>query len=353
VAANVGGDPEQITRRVVDVQLAGEHAAVQSMESVLRERLGPLDLTVSFAETEAVDPAAVVTPHDVRSDDLARIWIDARATERVTLYLVDGKWERVLVRHFRRHENPEVVNEEVGHVVELALVALRGGERIGIGREAARVQIGLDPVAAPPPAPPPVADRPAAPPPVAPLAPAKTRFAAGAFYEAQAYGAGPELWGGPGAVVELDRASTRSRISLGGLLSAQYRLPSEAEGDVVTVAFEGGAARALGVVRTRLTASDELALGVGGGVDLLHTEARGPRSAEVRFAEGRTRWIPAARALVRYDHAVQRLRLFAGIGLDVPFESSRYFLARGGENVALFGGWALRPFFVVGVDVSP
>jgi hypothetical protein len=335
-------------RRVVTVQLAGEPASVQAMEGVLRERLAPAELTLSFTRTEVIDPAAVVTPSGVRDDDLARIWIDDRARERVTLYLVDGKWERVLVRHFRRHENPEVVNEEVGHVVELALTALRGGERIGIGRDLARAQ--LAPEAPDPVPPPPATDEPPPPAPV-PAPPSTTSHVrGGVFYEAQAYGAGPQLWSGPGLLVELRREREGARWSYGGLLSLQYRLPSTTDAADATVDFDGGAAHLLAMGATRISRPAELAFGVGPGIDLLHAEARGLRGADVRFAEGRVRWIPTVRALVRYEHAVQRLRIFAGVGLDVPFESTRYVLARGSENVVLFSAWGARPFVVLGIE---
>jgi hypothetical protein len=114
--------------------------------------------------------------------------------------------------------------------------------------------------------------------------------------------------------------------------------------------FEGGAVHALAVGSLALSKPAELALGIGGGLDLLHAEARGDRTTEVRFAEGSTRVLPTLRALVRYEHAVPSLRLFVGIGIDVPVQSARYLLARPGETVVLFDAWSVRPFLLAGIE---
>jgi hypothetical protein len=331
----------------VIIELAGEESAVAAVQGLLRERLAATELDVSIAVIDAVDPATVVSPNGAREDELARIWVDLRDRERITFYLVDGKRERVLVRHFARHENPEVAREELGHVVELALLALRAGERIGIGREDARGQ--LAPAAVPPPPPPPAA---AEAPVLAPSKPRALHLRAGAFYEAQAYAGGPELWSGPGAMVELRRRPAASKLAYGALISAQYRLPAVAEAASATtnIRFEGGAVHVLAVGTVALSRPAELAVAVGGGLDLLHAEARGDRAAEVRFAEGSMRVVPTLRALVRYEHAVPSLRLFAGVGIDVPVESARYLLARPGETVVLFEAWGMRPFLVAGIQ---
>lgn len=334
------------------IELAGEPAGASAVEGILRERLASPGLDASFLAVDSVDPATVVAATGARDDELARLWIDMRAPERITLYLVDGKRERVLVRHFTHHDNPEVAREELGHVVELALIALRAGERIGIGREAARVELLPEPVPSSsppsPPPPPPPADS------VQPHRPevaARTRLRVGAFYEAQAYAGGPEVWSGPGAVAELRRSRAMRRLGYGAMLAGQYRLPARADAARASaMRFEGGAVHALAVGSLALSRPGELTLGIGGGVDLLHAEGRTDGPSEVRFAEGSLRVLPTLRALVRYEHAVPSLRLFAGAGLDVPLESARYLLARPGEQVVLFEAWNARPFLLLGLE---
>lgn len=349
------GDRERAARRVVSIELAGEASVVSAVESVLRERLAGLDVDLSFTNAEAVDPAKVVTPSGVRDDDLARIWVDLKAEQRATLYVVDGTWERVLVRHFPRHDNPEIVREEIGHVVELSVVSLRAGERIGVGRDIARAELVPEapptPTPTPTPPSPPEADRPPAAPVVAPPRPkASTRFAGGLFYEAQAYGGGPELWSGPGALFEVRAKPAASRFSYGGLVSVQYRLPSDASGNRATVDFEGGAAHLLALGAMTISAPAQLALGLGGGVDVLHAEARGEGPSDVSFVGGSTRLVPTMRALVRYEHVISSLRLFGGVGLDVPVERARYLILGTGGPTVVFEAWAARPFLLVGIQ---
>jgi hypothetical protein len=157
VAADRLGDRH--ARSLVVIELAGEPSNVSAVEDILRERVASSGLQVSFAPIDVIDPAVVVTSAVAQDEELAHVWIDLGSPERITFYLVDGKRERVLVRHFARHENPEVAREELGYVVELALVALRAGERIGVGRDVARAELAPEvaappPVASPPPAPP-------------------------------------------------------------------------------------------------------------------------------------------------------------------------------------------------------
>lgn len=346
------GTSDHPARSLVVIELAGEPANVAAVEDILRERVGPTGLEVSFTSVEEVDPVAVVSSATGREDELAHVWIDLRSRERITFYLLDGKRERVLVRHFVRYENPEVAREELGHVVELALVALRAGESIGVGRDVARAE--LAPAAEPPPPAPAAAPAPPpreAPLPLPPQAVPVTRLRMGAFYEVEAYAGGPEVWSGPGLVGEVRRTLPRSKLGYGALVSGQYRLPSSADVAASTsMRFTGGAMHLLAVGSVALSRPAELALGIGGGLNLLHVEARGERSSEVRFAEGSTRVLPTLRAMVRYEHAVPSLRLFAGIGLDVPLDSARYLLARPGETVVLFEAWSARPFVLAGIQ---
>lgn len=318
----------------------------------MRERLAAADLEVSFTRAEAIDPAAVVTPTGAREDDLARLWIDLRGEQDVTLYLVDGAWERVLVRRFARRDNPEVLREELGHVIELAIVALRAGERIGVGRDEARAELAPAP---PPPSPaavvPPPEAPPAPPPSPAPRAPAaSTRLHAGAFYETQAYAGGLELSSGPGIFGEVRARPGTGRLSYGGLVSVQYRLPSQGGDGETTMRFEGGALQLLAVGALAVSKPAELSLALGPGLELLDAEAQGARASEVRLAEGKTRVLPSVRALVRYEHAIPSLRLFAGLGIDVPFQSTRYLVARPTEAVVFFEAWAVRPFLLAGIE---
>src|SRR5436189_68309 len=81
----------------------------------------------------------------------ARVWIDARDPARTTLYLADGAWERVLVRTVATPQAlDEVAREEIGHIVQDAVAALRAGLHIGFTtRDEARASLRLAPLPAP------------------------------------------------------------------------------------------------------------------------------------------------------------------------------------------------------------
>lgn len=350
---DTGAGSERVPRRVVTVEIAGDERSIADTTTLLRERLASQPIDVTYAAADTIDPATVVTPANVHDDDLARVWIDMRGGRRVTLYVVDGPWERVFIRHFTRHDNPEVTREEIGHVVELALVALVAGERIGVGRDIARAELAPSAAPAPPPpaAAPPPPDRVETKP--EPVPATKTRFHAGPFFEMQAYGAGPELRSGIGGLLEVHRTPPTSRLRYGASVLLQYRFPVDADaGAATTVRSEGAAAHLLAHASYAVSRPAELAVMLGPGLEMNHAEARGDRAASVTFAGGETSFSPVARLLVRYTHAFPDLfQIFAGVGLDVPFERTRYLLARptGGGSTVLFEQWAARPFLVLGV----
>ncbi|AKU98855.1 hypothetical protein AKJ09_05519 [Labilithrix luteola] len=280
-----------------------------------------------------------MTPGASNDDQLARVWIDMTNHERVTLYIVDGTWERVLVRHLARNENPEVTWEGLGHIVELAMVALRAGETIGIGRETLRAQL-VPPPPPPPPEPyvfvPIVAPRPA------------LRFHAGAFYETALQGSGPQIAMGPGIVLELEKSAPRA--SYGVALTAQYRLPLTVDEGIARVRTEGAALRGLVTFGLPLSRSNVLTPALGAGVDVVHSEAIGARTTALRLVPPQTDAIPVLRAQLRFEHRAPGLRLFGGAGLDVPFDNRRYVLAKADSREVLYAPWAVRPFVFAGVE---
>ncbi len=331
----------------VDVHLAGEPSSLEALEAVLRERLGGEGVRARFDRLAAVDPATVVTPGATSDEQLARIWIDLRGDERFTVYIVDGAWERVLVRHLARRANPEVAFEEIGHIVELAVSALAAGERIGVVRDVARADLleGESREGAPAFAPPPPRDV-AAPP--AREAGRRVTVGGGAYWGASAYSGSLELASGPGLVVD-GRTPMVRRVELGGVVMGQLFLPSRAEARSATVRLTGFAVHALVEGTLALGARDALALGLGGGVQLERASAEGTPGAGVRFAEDVEVLVPSVRALVRYRHAWPWAGTFVGVGLDVPLRNTRYVLSRETDRQVLFEPWAARPFALAGI----
>jgi len=344
---------ESTKRRLVSVKIAGDTTSVAAVLDVLRERTGGTETDTELEVVPTIDRASIVTPGPSNERQLARIWIDlreprGRANERmpVTLYVVDGPWERVLVRPVTREANPEVTWEEIGHIVELALGALRAGESIGVGRAVAREQ--LLPTPEPPPPPPRAREAPPrAPPPPNPWRP---HVRAGAFYSVSTYGPGLELASGPGAVLQLH--SNSGRLDFGATLTAEYRLPSTVERGAAVVTFEGGAFHVMASSAYSFNKRHQLSLGLGGGAELVNVTGASTQLESLRFVDGDIDFIPAARIITRYSHAVSTFRLFAGAGVDLTFRNLRYLLSRGDDSVILFEPWVARPFLLLGIETN-
>jgi hypothetical protein len=342
----------QAKRRLVSVKVAGDPTSVAAVLDVLRERDGGGDVETTFEVVPAIDRASIVTPGAPNDRQLARIWIDltepsahVNEPEPVTLYVVDGPWERVLVRPVVRHANPEITWEEIGHIVELALGALRAGETIGVGRDIAQAQL----FPSPPPNPRPSDGEPprrGAPPPAVERA---WKIRGGGFYSTTAYGSGLELASGLGALLE-GHARTR-KLEYGVTLTAEYHFPSTVDRGAAMIRFDGGALHALASGAYFLGDRHQLLLGVGGGLELVHARGSSSELDNVRFIDRGLDLIPTARALARYGYSTSSLRLFAGVGVDVPLTNSRYLLSKGAP-VVLFEPWSVRPFLMIGLETN-
>ena len=347
-------------RTLVSVKVAGDGPSTNAVLDVLRERIGAVEAEASFEVVPAIDRASIVTPGPPDDRQLARIWIDlteppGRKGERepVTLYVVDGSWERVLVRPVARQLNPEVTWEEIGHIVELALGALRAGESIGVGRAVAREQL-----LPPEPSPGPDFDDSKLPPelmyyPPRPAPEIHPRI--GAFYATTAYGSTLELSSGPGVIFDLHvrhQNLVRGKLELGVTFSGEYRFASTVDRGSALVRFEGASFHAQASAGYSFTARHHLIFGIGGGADLVHARGQSPQRTNIRFVDGNVDPIPAARVLVRYGLVMPNARVFAGLGLDLPFRNPRYLLSRENEPVILFEPWVVRPFLMVGLETK-
>lgn len=361
--STTAGGAEHAKRTLVSVKVAGDGASAAAVLDVLRERIGGSEAEASYEVVPAIDRASIVTPGPPNDRQLARVWIDlteppGRKGERepVTLYVVDGPWERVLVRPVTRQANPEVTWEEIGHIVELALGALRSGESIGVGRAVAREQ--LLPTARRPRVRLPVDDDDRLPPEFLyhpPRPPPQLDARVGAFFATNGYGSGLELASGPGAIFDVflrHPGLLGGKLELGTTLSAEYRFPSSVDRGSASVRFEGGALHALASAAYTVRERHHIVLGVGGGADLVHARGQSPHVSNIRFVDGNVDPIPTARVLARYALDMPNARVFGGLGIDLPFRNPRYLLSRENEPVILFEPWVVRPFLMVGLETK-
>lgn len=358
-------EPASPTRTAVDIRIAGGASAeVFGVEEVLRERAAGTELILSFSTISAVDVGSVVAPGAASSTRLASVWIDLTREKEANIYVVDGTWERVLVRRIERHDNLEVMREDIGHVVELALGALRSGRRIGVARE----QLLAETV--PPPAPAPQGPAISTAPPardvalVSPSRPrahgAPIRLHAGAFFEAIAYGDGLDIATGPGLQLALDGLGARTRnesdeprgLSYGVALTGQYRLPSSATGNGAVIRMEGGAVRALLTAAFPVSATTAFSPALGGGFDVTSFEGKpnGPSATAVEFDGAQTSMVPVLRASLRVTHRTRFFRGFLGAGLDVTARPAHFTVARAAESFVVYETWQPRPFVLAGIE---
>jgi hypothetical protein len=115
----------------VDLTLWSNDDAARATEAALAELLGRLGARLCVQPPARPASSAIIDAPPSPSPALARVWIDVIPT-RATVMLVDGPWERVLIRHVALPSAfDEVAREEVVHIVHSAIEALKAGRPIG------------------------------------------------------------------------------------------------------------------------------------------------------------------------------------------------------------------------------
>jgi hypothetical protein len=369
--AQRAGDPR------VEIETAGPARQIEPLESVLRELIGHLRLTPHYSQAEGVDPRVVVIPAADARPALARVWIDLSQPARATVYVVDGPWDRVLVRHVPLERGiDEVVREEIAQIVSATLDALASGARIGLTREEVERELlgssgrrepgragtppdgSAEPEAGSARPPPGSADPASAPPPEDYRARDIYAFEAppidappldlGMYYELQAW-SGDRLAHGPAAAVR--SAFRKGRGGPGILLSAQYRFAVTVDEPPIGVRLHSGAGRVLGTYDFPIATRSELRAGLGLGLDLVEIEPRQQATGgDVRVAPERTTLLPVARALAAVQHRILSGTLVtAAVALDLELVDASYHVDRPAGRQPVFDPWTLRPAMIVGI----
>lgn len=276
--------------RTVTVVLSGDEAERSALALVVSDLLVRLGVSLELGVATSVDRDAILDRPRSFDRALARVWIDLAPTDHATLYLVDGPWERVLIRRVRRDPaHLEVEREELGHILETAVEAMLAGARIGLDRSAL-----VEPKPAPPAHEPPRLARPV-------HASGASVVARLGVFEQLTFGYASEL-----PVVHAFGLSAAiegtSGARLGAWLTAGYRWPARTSATAIGVEVQGLEARALARVTAWSSGSLRVDFGLGAGVDVLGargvvnrpghatlTPASFDASLIVRFATG-LRW---------------------------------------------------------------
>jgi hypothetical protein len=301
------------------------------LEAVTHELLAPLEVRVEIRRVPRIDLTELREP-PARAC-LARAWIALLGTGSARLYLAPSASDRLLVRDVPGDaKNPELVREELGHILQAAVEGIKAGEEVGELRPEALQQ-------AAPSAPPLVSrERPPAPPAARSRRP---RLRVGARYELRFWGEGARFDDGPGLVVAL---AGRVGLELGGY----YRRPLRVERAPVGARFEAISLRALFTLEPR----DDLRLGVGLGADLAHVRPLASADQPSVLADASLRKLAMARLQATYGYRVARaceLQLSAGADFDAS--GTRYVFQREAGELTVLRPARVRPFVSFGVAV--
>lgn len=336
-------------RKRVDLTIAASPADVGAMERTLRNPLGRLPVEVVWKHAERVDASEVITPKQ-GDGAFARIWLDVTSAQTATLYLADAPWERILVRHVGLPKGlDEVAREELAFIVRSSIDALLSGSQIGMTR--AQAQTELAPQTAPP-----KAERhgtgagevhkAARVPPRGRADREGIRLGVGALYEAQLLRAG-NVWHGPGVLVG---ARGEGAVRAAGVLSLQYRSPTEVASSPLGARFQGFSLRTLARVEwvgPRLA----LAGGAGIGIDTVYVKPIRAEGAVARVDPPRWITAPLVRATAAPGVRISgESFLWLVTGVDADFVESNYSVLRAGVWKNSFSTWQVRPF--LGLEFS-
>jgi len=302
------------------------------LEAVTRELLEPFDVTLEVRRVPRIDLAELRRAPERAC--FARVWIALSATGSAKLYLEHGASDRLLLRDVPGDpNNPELVREELGHILQAAVEGLKAGEQVGEPRREALAQVAPEPPPRSAPHPEPRAPRRAA--------PRRPLWGGGARYEGRWWGDRVRFEDGPGVVLAL---TTR----LGAEASIYYRRPLRVKQDPVGARFESISLRAL--VTYELL--EGLRLGAGSGSDFVRVTPSAGAAGSFTLTEPASRRLLLGRVQLTYSHPVRSwLQLQLSAGADVDASGTRYVLERSAGEVTITEPSPLRPFISLGAMV--
>jgi hypothetical protein len=326
------------------LNVAAPAAEAERLEIVARELLARLDTQVEVRRVPRIDVAELRRALAPGQRYFARVWIALSSSGRARLYLEHGASDRVLVREIAGDaSNPELVREELGHILQTAIEGLKAGEAVGAPRNDALKNVTSAAPAADSPREP-AAPRAARRGTSAQQAPARTlRF--GPRYELSWLGDGARFEDGPGAVFALVRP-------LGFELGAYYRRPLKVEDAPVGVRLQTLSLRALVTVQAWRGERATIRLGAGAGADFVRVSPLGEPGENVQLSNGT--WLKLALARLQASFArrafsFMELELTAGVDLDV--NDTRYVVQQGSGARSVLDPGPVRPFVSLGATV--
>src|SRR5688500_6647961 len=112
------------------------------LEAVARELLARLQVQLELRRVPRLDLGEIRRRAAPGQAYFARVWIAFGPSGRARLYLAHAERDRVLVRQVAADSNnPELVREELGHILQDTIEGLKAGEEIGAPRDEALQQV--------------------------------------------------------------------------------------------------------------------------------------------------------------------------------------------------------------------
>ena len=333
-------------KRIVRIEIAASPAASASLEAVLRDVLSGLDVSPEMTVVPRIDATnAVLGPPGDPTVLLGRAFLDLSDPGRATVYLVDAKWERILIRHVPGTANSEILHETVGRIVSTGVEALLAGSFGELSRPVER-------------APPPLTPRPPNPTPIpieakaleSPREPA-LRSRLGAMYEGELYSSAKPFAHGPGLAGAVEFGGRALRPAL--FITAQYRLPILDSDPPVGLRLDTTAVRVLAGFALDLRAALALEVGIGLGLDVMHLAPRLATADGSSYATPE-RWFATGlgRAMIgaRWS-ATRALSLQAALIVDIDVSGSRLTVDESTGRIPVIAPYPLRPGLALGVSL--
>ncbi len=312
------------------------------LEAVAEELLKRLEMQVELRRVERIDLREIRQPLRREPAYFARVWIAFGRPGRARLYLEHAARDRVLVRDVTDDSNnPELVREELGHILQTAVEGLKAGEEIGAPRGEAL--LGDEQPAAPP-AKPTAAPAPA----TRALAPPRRRFRFGPRYELVWLGDAGHFEDGPGAVFGAMWAQ-RWGIELGG----SFRRPAKVEAPPVGARLQSVAFDALLVFEIWHHAPARFRLAAGAEADFVRVSPFASAGQNATLAPSHWLKLALGRFAATYAHRVGTfMDLELTLGAELDPSGTRYVFQRtNSATTDVLSPWPVRPLLSLGATV--
>jgi hypothetical protein len=343
----------QTTRRdsTILLTIAASPTEAEKLGAVARELLARLEMQVELRGVPRIDVGEIREPVRREPAYFARVWVAFGTAGGARLYLEHAARDRVLVRDVADDaHNPELVREELGHILQTALEGLKAGEEIGAPRDEALKQVEAEELAAKTPTPPtppsagiaanPVADASA-------LAPPPRRLRFGPRYEVVWLGDGGHFEDGPGAVLGVKWAQ-RWGVELG----AFFRRPLKVQATPVGARLQSFALNALVSFEAWRSARACVRLAAGAQVELVHVSPFTAAGNDARVAKSHWLTLALGRLGLTYAHDVgDFMDLEITLGAELDPSGTRYVFQRSSGDVDVLSPWPVRPLLSLGATV--